>query len=433
MNLIKRRYVVAGMVVCFVLSLTTDASIRATESMELQNEGWITTFGDIGMDYANAACQTLDGGYIVVGTNAPFAGMGDAWVIKTDAQGNMGWERIFGGPGDEEGMSIQQTADGGYIIGVTTSSFGERGYDIWLIATDGEGNMKWSRVYGGASHDRVARVQQTTDGGYIIAGTTASFGAGATDFWLIKTDAHGERIWDTTFGESTVDFCEYVQQTTDGGYILTGYTFSEGYTHPRVWLVKTDAEGKLMWDTVFGGAWRSGIGHCVKQTTDGGYIIAGGTDVYGGGQNLDAWLIKTDAYGNMVWHSSFGGEGEEFGWCVTQTTDGGYIISGYTGIGTGFNTRLMGISTRPWIIKTDAGGTTEWEHTIGLGTGIARCVAQTQDGGYIIAGHTGTLAYPRNVLLAKTDSHGDSRWARGPFETHGLFLSAFGRTIGCIM
>ncbi len=426
MNL-KRRYVIVGMVMCLLLPLTAGVTVREARNAKLQNAGWITTFGGFGMDYANSVHQTADGGYIVAGTtHSRYVGMGDIWVIKTDAQGNMVWDSIFGGREDDQGTSIQQTADGGYIIAGTTASFGVGGSDIWLIKTDAGGNMKWTMLFGEEKEDVVSLVRQTTDGGYIVAGSTKSFGAGDYDIWLIKTDRNGTRMWDKTFGSSDVDFCECMEQTADGGYILTGYTFSEGYDHPTMWLIKTDENGTMMWNTTFGGKWRSGIGHCVQQTADGGYIVAGGTGVYGGGKNLDVWLVKTDAYGNMVWHTAFGGISEDFGWCVAQTTDSGYILSGYTGIGTGFNMG-MGILTRPWLVKTDANGTMEWERKIGLGTGIARSVAQTTDGGYIIGGHTGTLWKPKNVLLVKTDSHGDSLCGWNSMNISGTSLFAFGR------
>jgi len=316
------------------------------------NKIWDKTFGGTNIDWSNCVQQSTDGGYIITGSTWSFgAGECDVWLIKTDSDGNEIWNRTFGGKDYEIGYSVQQTTDGGYII---TGGIGDYYYsDVWLIKTDSDGNEIWNRTFGGKDVDYGISVQQTTDGGYIITGDTYSYGAGSNDVWLIKTDSDSNEIWNRTFGGPNSDLGISVQQTIDEGYIITGYT--ELYSIPGwgdVWLIKTDSNGNKMWDKTYGIIHVS-FGNSVKQTTDGGYIIAGFVWTFGIGYT-DVWLIKTNSNGNMVWNKKLGGANSELGWCVQQTTDNGYILTGYTwsyGAGEG----------DVWLVKTDKDGNIAWD------------------------------------------------------------------------
>jgi len=200
------------------------------------------------------------------------------------------WNKTFGGAEDDNGYSVQQTSDGGYIITGHTDSYGAGGYDVWLIKTDSSGSVAWNKTFGGSSGDGGYSVQQTSDGGYIIVGITYSYGAGGGDVWLIKTNSSGNVAWNKTFGGSSGDDGYSVQQTSDGGYIIVGITYSYGAGSADVWLIKTDSSGNEIWDKTFGGS-DDDSGISVQQTSDGGYIIAGETFSYGAGSN-DVWLIK---------------------------------------------------------------------------------------------------------------------------------------------
>jgi hypothetical protein len=238
------------------------------------------------------------------------------------------WSKTSDGSGDQRPYSVQQTSDGGYIVtGYTTSHVG--GYfDVWLIKADSSGNMAWNKTFGGPNDDMGASVQQTSDGGYIIAGLTSSYGAGSSDVWLMKTDSSGNETWDKTFGGSGVDQGISVQQTSDDGYVIAGLTSSYGAGDNDVWLIKTDSSGNETWNKTFGGS-DDDVAWSVQQTSDGGYIIAGQTESYGAG-DYDGWLIKADSSGNEAWNKTFGGSGPDGVVSVQQTSDGGYITAGFT-------------------------------------------------------------------------------------------------------
>jgi hypothetical protein len=298
------------------------------------------------------------------------------------------WTKTFGRSLNDRGNSIQQTTDGGYIItGTTQSPSGSGWFDVWLIKTDANGDTLWTKTFGDSLGDWGHSVQQTFDGGYIIVGNTHRWRYN-NDVLLIKTDANGDTMWTKMFGDSLTDYGFSVQQTLEGGYVITGSTHGDG----RVWLIKTDANGDTLWTKTFGDSLRN-WGNSVQQTTDGGYIITGLANFFMGGNLL---LIKTDASGDTLWTKTFQGNGNS----VQQTSDEGYIITGY--IITGYN------DSDVLLIKTDANGDTLWTKTVGPGSGHS--IQQTTDGGYIITGDLG--------WLIRTDANGDTLWTK-TFQGNG--------------
>ena len=307
-----------------------------------------------------------------------------------------GWEQTYGGVSNDYGKSVQQTNDGGYVITGGTDG------DVWLIKTDEDGNEQWSQTFGenGGGYS----VQQTNDGGYIITGITYSDNNIWYDVCLIKTDENGEEQWTKTFGEISGgingrDYGESVQQTQDGGYIITGGTSYETTLSSDLWLIKTDGNGNELWTKTFGGSETSNHGYSVRQTTDGGYVISGYTVVNVSDYILDVCLIKTDGNGNELWSKTFGGPEDDGGNSVQQTQDGGYIITGITNSSSG--------NEYMYLIKTDSNGNELWSNTFGgIGGGTGESVQQTQDGGYIITGYT-WIEDEQYLYLIKTDDQGN--------------------------
>jgi len=362
---------------------------------------WQRTFGGANYDWAESVQQTSDGGYILAGSTYSFgAGGVDAYLVKTDAQGNLLWQRTFGGASEDWAESVRQTSDGGYILAGDTDSFGAGGSDAYLIKTDASGNLLWQRTFGGTGDDCASSVQQTSDGGYILAGGTYSFGAGG-DAYLVKTDAQGNLLWQRTFGGADADWAESVQQTSDGGYILAGSTYSFGAGRWDAYLVKTDASGNLLWQKTFGGS-QSEHANSVQQTSDGGFILAGGTGYFG--TEGEIYLAKIDSSGNLLWQRTFEGTTNCFAQEVRQTSDGGYILAGGLGYEVRFDT-----GGDAYLIKTDASGNLLWQRTFGgSGSDIAYSVQQTKDGGFILAGRTDSFgAGGRDAYLVKTDASGN--------------------------
>jgi len=326
-------------------------------------------------------------------------------------RGQVMFQKTYGGlDAIEEGASVQQTHDGGYIIAGTTSSYGAGSDDLYLIKTNSSGSVLWTKTFGESGGDAGYYVQQTADSGYIVAGNTNNFGAGGV--YLIKTKSNGDTLWTKTYGGLNSDAANCVQQTNDGGYIILGYTYSYGAGNNDVYLIKINSIGDTLWTRTYGGT-VSDVGTSVQQTTDGGYIIIGYTDSYGSG-NSDVYLIKTNSTGDTLWTKTYGGIGYECGNYVRQTTDGGFIIVGFTGsFGAGNND--------VYLIKTNFIGDTLWTKAYG-GTGYEKgsCVQQTSDGGYIISGETNSFGVSLVALyLIKTDSIGNILWTKIYGGTHG--------------
>ncbi len=361
---------------------------------------WNQTFGGSGNESGKSVRETNDSGYIIAGYTTSYgSGERDVWLIKTDSSGNEVWNSTFGGLNWDEGRSVRETKDKGYVITGYTYSYGSGGADIWVIKTDFDGIEEWNKTFGGSNSEEGFSVQETNDRGYIVIGASSSHDPDNWDVWLIKTDSDGNEEWNRTFGGSSFDSGHTVQHTLDGGYIIIGETNSYDVGDGDFWLIKTDSDGNEKWNRTFGGPYND-EGESVHATIDGGYIIAGKTWSHDSG-NWDFWLIKTDSDGNEKWSRIFDGSGDDESRFVQQTGDGGYIIAGQTKSDISDEGRI-------WLVKTDPTGNMVWNRTFGGSSGDeGYSVQETSDGGYIIAGQTTSYgAGGKDVWLIKTDSFG---------------------------
>jgi len=358
---------------------------------------WTRTYGGSDYDGGHSVQQTSDGGYIIAAYTQSFgAGLSDVYLVKTDSSGDTLWTRTYGGSASDQGYSVQQTTDSGYIIAGYTRSFGAGYEDVYLVKTDSYGDTLWTRSYGGSGDDQGYSVQQTSDGGYIIAGYTSSFGAGYRDFYLLKTDSSGDTLWTRTYGGSYTDVGHSVQQTSDGGYIIAGETTSFGAGSYDVYLVRTDSDGDTLWTRTYGGT-DPDYGYSVQQTSDGGYVAAGMTESFGAGES-DVYLVKTDSSGDSLWTGTYGGGAYDYeeGYSVQETSDGGYIIAGVAW--------SAGVGYDVYLVRTESSGESLWSRTYGgSNDDYGWSVQETSDGGYIVAGYTESFgAGYADVYLVKT-------------------------------
>ncbi len=311
---------------------------------------WTNCYGGILSDIGTSVMQTSDGGYIISGWTASFARYWEkVYLARTDSLGDTMWTRHFGGDVmNARGFSVSQTLDSGFIVvGWHTDSFGINGCDAYLIKTDQLGDTIWTKKYGGSIWEEGFSVKQTLDGGYAIAGRTSSFGAGGMDVYLIKTDTNGDTLWTRAYGGIGNDKAFSIAQTTDGGYIIAGWTNSFGSGNADVYLVKTDSIGDTLWTKTYGGT-EYDRGFSVCQTTDGGYAIAGETNSFGA-DLYDVYIIRTDSFGDSLWTCLYGGSSADAGRSIDQTSDGGFVIAGFTvSYGAGL--------TDVYLIKTDSLG-----------------------------------------------------------------------------
>ncbi len=388
---------------------------------------WDKRFGGSDLDNLYSLQQTMDGGYILGGRSASgisgdktedSRGKHDYWVIKIDANGIKQWDKRFGGDSYDALYSLQQTTDGGYILGGYSYSgiSGDKSQpsqgssDYWIVKIDASGVKQWDKRFGGSNDDKLYSLQQTTDGGYILGGYSASGisgdktqdNRGDDDYWVVKIDANGEKQWDKRFGGSSDDYFSSLQQTTDGGYILGGLSTS-GISGDKTqnsrgnrdyWTVKIDGNGIKQWDRRFGGSGSDWL-NSLQQTTDGGYILGGFSSSGISGDKTedrqgatDYWAVKIAANGIKQWDKRFGGDSYDALYSLQQTTDGGYILGGRStsGIG-GDKSEASRGNWDLWIVKTDADGIKQWDKRFGgSDDDFFYSVQQTSDAGYILGG-----------------------------------------------
>jgi hypothetical protein len=387
--------------------------IKKGENENALDGGWEKTYGGDGAERAFQVQETVDGGFIIAGETESYgAGGKDAWLIKTDSNGNKVWDKTYGTASWDQWISVQQTSDEGYILTGDTAGLGAGGLDLWLMKVDAYGNEEWSKTFGGSEDEEGWSVRQTMNGDYIIAGFTASYGPGLCNLWLIRTDENGDEIWNVTFGErGYVTESGHVRETSDGDFTVSGYKYPVDSSYWQIGkLIKVDADGNKLWEKTLEGT-RNVVLWGIETTSDNGYILAG---VSGGWPNglggTYAWVIKTNSDGLVEWQQEHGSRffTDSF-WWMEQTDDGGYIGTGVR-FGIGAYYLIQQFAHPYWskicIVKLDENGEIEWEVSPSE-NGVGYSAQQTSDGGYIVQGFSGNKLNGKDIVLIKLDRDGN--------------------------
>jgi uncharacterized delta-60 repeat protein len=364
--------------------------------------------GGAGYDKGCSGAQTFDGGYIVTGVTSSFgSGDNDLFLSKFNSAGELTWARTGGGALRDGGNSVVQTSDGGYIVTGWTMSFGTGFEDLFIGKFNSFGGLTWAKTMGGADLYLGHSVAPTFDGGYIVTG---SFSAGLDyDLFLSKFNSFGDLTWAKTVGGADLDLGFSVAPTSDGGYIVTGETQSFGAGVRDLFLAKFNSTGDLTWAKTVGGM-NTDRGYSVAPTSDGGYIVTGYTDSFGAGLS-DLFVAKFNSTGDLTWAKNVGGTNNDRGYSVTLTSDGGYIVTGETeSFGAG-NFDLF-------LCKFNSSGDLTWAKTVGGALwDEGKSVAPTSDGGYIVTGRTRSFGTGCDLFLVKFDSDGNSCIGSAAFPT----------------
>ena len=393
-------------ILCFIV-----LNIQAQPNIE-----WQKVFGGTHHDEAYSIQQTKDGGYIVAGPTSSINedvagnhGGTDYWVLKLTSIGTVSWKKCFGGKKNDVALTVQQTTDGGYIVGgYSSSNDGDAsgnhgGSDIWIVKLTGEGNMAWQKMLGGTKDDWFGSLRQTADGGYIVFGSTESNNGdvsgnhGNADFWLIKLKDTGAISWQKTMGGSDYDQGNVVRQTADGGYIVAGYTFSNNgdvtgnHGDSDAWVAKLNSTGNIVWQKCMGGSKEDEVTN-IQQTADGGFIASVSSSSANGDFSVnkgiyDSWIVKMNSTGTVEWKKNLGGSKVDIIEYLHQTTDGGYIAAGYSESEDGDLTGLHIGDYDFWLIKLNSTGTITWQKCLGGPLAdFAYEIQQTDDGGFVVCG-----------------------------------------------
>jgi len=360
------------------------------------------SFGGTNTSWGNSIQQTNDNGYISVGVTDAFGvGAFDVFAIKTDSSGNPIWKKAIGETSSDFANDVQQTSDSGFIVcGYSISSFsgGFAGENIYLIKLNSNGSILWSKIIGGVGNERANSVRQTSDGGFIIAGTTNSWGAGGNDFYLVKTDGNGNISWTKTFGGALDDVANSVKQTSDGGYIVAGETNSFGAGDIDYYLIKTDALGTLTWSKTFGGGGSDWL-YSVVQASDDGYVMGGYSISFLGAGEADAVVIKTDITGSILWSKTYGEQYGDVASSIVRTNDNGYALAG------GQSSFPFSMVDKGLLFKIDSVGNFIWANAFINSNEVQRGICKTTDGGYALTGEWLPVS-GIDLILIKTNANG---------------------------
>jgi len=378
---------------------------------------WNRTYGGSLSDGGYSLVEVSSGGFACTGyTMSSGAGAQDIWLVRSGVDGLAQWSQTYGGTDSDWGRSVLEVSGGGFAIAGETFSFGNGSLDVWLLRTTSDGTLLWNKTYGGVFSDSATAMVWVSTGGFAITGSTANFGASSTDIWLLRTDADGNHLWNRTYGGGSLDEGYSVVEVSTGGFAIAGYTNSYGAGSSDAWLVRTDANGNLLWSRTYGGSgWDQGFS--LVELSTGGFAIAGYTYSFGAGDS-DVWLLRTASDGTLLWNKTYGGAAIEYGMSVLEASPGAITIAAYTA---SFGAGAFDV----WVLRTDLDGTLLWNQTFG-GTGEDRAmeIIRVSSGGFAILGDTSSFdAGGGDFWLLRVTEPGPFIPGPGPFPIDPLFLA----------
>ncbi len=361
--------------------------------------GWERTYGGSGIEYGSSIVQTFDDGYIIAGVIDPSIGMdSDIYLLRLNSFGDTIWTQAHGDYGEDRGKSVIQTSDSCFIVSAYHWSGGYS--DIRLLKLDTLGDTIWVKTYDWFSPFNAYSLETASDGGFLLFGSYYNTITGSDDFHLIRLNSDGDTVWTNCYGDSSSeDYCYSGVQTSDGGYIIGGDSYPSGDSLPDIYLIKVNAFGDIIWERVYSD---SSYFSCksITRTLDNGFVITGSKATCDTGHYTNVYVAKFDEYGDTVWTRDYGGCYSEVGYSLVNCPDGGYIITGST---MSFSVGRCDV----YILKIDSDGTELWSRNYGsIYDDIGYAIQRTSDEGYVIAGLTLTDSVNVDVFVIKTDSLG---------------------------
>ncbi len=345
---------------------------------------WSRTYGGSNEDAGFAVAKTHDGFAITGITNSMGNGDYDLYLIKIDENGDTMWTLTAGGTDFDAGECVIETPDQGILASGLTYSFGAGNSDVFIVKTDSLGNIQWQKTYGGAIADEIYSITPYRDG-YMLAGRTYSYGAGNFDVYLIAIDYNGDTLWTRTYGGAITDGANSIKPTADGGFVVTGYTYSYGHGNYDAYVLKLDSLGNLQWQTFLGGS-DDDVGTDAVETADGGFLIAGYSYTFSNGAD-DFYVAKIDSLGNLIWQNHYGGSSSERAFKIEKLPGENFLIGGYTSsFGHG--------GDDAYFIAINSSGNLVWDTTFGGSNDDGmKDFVKTPAGDFVFAGHTESFGH----------------------------------------
>ena len=359
-------------------------------------------------EHAMSVIETRDGDYVVVGFTFSFGqGKSDIWVMKVDEYGEVIWREYYGEEGFEWANDLIETRDGNYVVAGYSKDHESGLSDAWVFQLNRHGELMWSEKYGGDQADEAKSITQTTDGGYAVAGFSHSLSNGESDIWLLRLNAVGNTLWEKNYGGTGTEQGYSIIETSDEGFLIGGYQSYRKSFKADMLLVKVDRNGKGVWRKAIKSPGNDVI-EAVLETDEGDYLVAG-WGFHEANQSLDAKVFRVSPSGKVLWERNFGGEGKDAVYDIVPTDDGGYALAGQTG--------SYGSRSDFWLLKLDENGTPSWQkRSQGESRDWGHALCHTRDGGYLLVGGTKSFAEGgSDMCLMKTDARGN--FGKGPVVT----------------